>query len=149
MTHLLNFLKSQKLMMLATHDESGPWAFTVYIGADEKANIYFVSPKTSRHSQMLLKDPQVAFAMAWFNPKDANDRKGVQGRGVCKIAGLKETLIGLKLIHQNFPELKKQITPAWIKNNAWQSKVWVIKPAFIKYWDDAAYKDKESKEFRF
>ena len=27
MTHLIKFLKSQKLLILATHDESGVWAF--------------------------------------------------------------------------------------------------------------------------
>lgn len=31
--------------------------------------------------------------------------------------------------------------------NAWGSKIWVIKPKFMKYWDDEVYGDDESEEF--
>jgi hypothetical protein len=97
---------------------------------------------------MKLKNPNVAFSIAWFDPNNHKNRKAVQGLGICHLAENEEEIkTGVKLHNQNFQEFKETITLEWIHSNKWGSKVWVLKPTYIKYWDDEIYGDNESEEF--
>lgn|SRR3989338_4043655 len=150
MEKALKFIKSQKLMVIAAHSAQEVWVANVYIGVDEKGTIYFISPEKNKHGLMILKNPQVAFSIAWFDPGNHRNRKAVQGRGICRLAeNEKEIATGVQLHNRNFPEFKERITIEWIHSNEWGSKVWVLKPTYIKYWDDELYGDKESEEFLF
>ena len=44
---------------------------------------------------------------------------------------------------------KQRITVEWIHNNDRGSKVWVLQPTYMKYWDDELYGEKETEEFIF
>lgn len=137
-------------MVIASQSKKEVWIANVYIGTDEKANIYFVSPMGNKHSRMILKNPNVAFSIAWFDPMNHKNRKAIQGLGTCRLAKNEDEIItGVKLHNQNFPEFKERITVEWIHSNKWNSKVWVLKPTYVKYWDDELYKGRESKEFNF
>jgi len=150
MEKLLQFLKSQKLLVIAAHDEKDVWMTNVYFGSDDKGALYFISPDDNRHSKMMLKNPQVAFSVAWFDSSDHKNRKGVQGLGICRPAEDEaEIIMGVKLHNENFPEFKETITVDWVHTNEWHSKVWMLKPSYIKYWDDEIYGDDESEEFNF
>ena len=144
----LHFIKSQRLMVIASHDEKDLWVANVYFGIDEKGAIYFISPEDTKHSKMILKNPKIAFSIAWFDSTNHKNRKAVQGLGICCPAENEEEIaIGVKLHNQNFPEFKERITINWIRTNEWGSKVWVLKPTYMKYWDDEIYGDDESEEF--
>lgn len=144
----LKFIKDQKLIVIASRDEKDVWVANVYFGVDEKATIYFISPEDNKHSKMILKNPNVAFSIAWFDPNNHMNRKAVQGLGVCRPAENEDEIeTGVQLHNQNFPEFKKRITVEWIHNNEWGSKVWVLKPSYMKYWDDEIYGDDETEEF--
>lgn len=148
MQKAFEFIKSQKLMVLACHDSHEIWVANVYYGVDEQGIIYFISPDKSKHSQMILKNPHVAFSIAWFDQNNHKNRKAIQGLGECRLAqNEQEIATGVSLHNQNIPEFKDQITVDWIKNNEWGSKVWLVKPTYIKYWDDELYGDKETQEF--
>ena len=148
MDNLLKFIKSQSLMAIASSENNDAWIANVYVGVDDKGTIYFISPKDNRHSKMILKNPKVSFSIAWFDPKNHKNRKSVQGLGMCRPAENEEEIInGVKLHNKNFPEFKERITVDWIHNNEWGSKVWVLKPNYMKYWDDEIYKDQENEEF--
>ena len=150
MKKLFAFLKKQELLILACHNKKDVWTANVYMASDANGTLYFVSPTDSTHSKMILKNPEIAFSVAWFNPKNHSDRKGVQGRGVCRVAeNAKEIATGVTLIARKFPDLRKTITLKWIRENAWGTKVWVIKPTYMKYWDDALFGDEESQELTF
>ncbi len=148
MERVLTFLKSQKLMAIACHDSEVIWIANVYFGVDEKGLIYFVSPANNKHSGMILKNPNIAFSVAWFDPTNHANRKAVQGLGICRPAQNEDEIkIGVSLHNLNFPEFKKRITIDWIHTNEWGSKIWVLRPTYIKYWDDELYGDKETEEF--
>jgi len=66
-------------MAIASRDEKDVWVANVYFSADEKGNLYFVSSKDAKHSQMILKNHNVAFSIAWFDHTNSKNRKGVQG----------------------------------------------------------------------
>lgn len=144
----LQFIKSQQLMAIASRDEKDVWIANVYFGVDAKATLYFVSAKDATHSKMILKNPNVAFSVAWFDPSNHKNRKGIQGRGVCRPAkNPTEIATGIKLLYEKFPDLRDILTVKWIMTNAWGSKIWVLKPSSMKYWDDEVYGDDESEEF--
>ena len=150
MDALKKFIRSQRLLAIASHDEKGPWIANVYFGVDDAGRIYFISPEDAGHSLMILKDPQIAFSTAWFDPSDHGNRKAIQGKGVCRLAsGDEEVTTGVRLHNENFPEFKEKVRVEWIRTNEWKSKVWVIEPRYMKYWDDEVYGDDESEEFTF
>ena len=148
MENLKNFLDGQEIISIATQKDAEIWSASAYYVTDDKLNMYFISQKGSKHSQMLLKNSNLAFSVAWCDPKSHKNRKGVQGTGTCRIAKTPAELsTALKLMLKTFPDLKSILTVKWIMENAWGSKIWVIKPKYMKYWDDEIYGDDESEEF--
>ena len=146
----MEFIRSQRVIIIASHDGNEVWVANVYFGIDENGLIYFISPEETKHSSMILKNPKVAFSIVWFDSTNHKNRKAVQGLGVCRLAESEsEIATGVKLHNQNFPEFKERITVDWIHTNEWGSKVWVLKPEYIKYWDDEIYGGEESEEFTF
>lgn len=144
----LDFLKNQKLVAIACTDENGPWIANVYYGADNNGKIYFISPQKNRHSEAILRNPHVAFTVAWFDPANHKNRKAVQGLGTCRQAkNSNEIVAGIKLLYDKFPDLRETLTVKWIMANIWGSRVWVIEPSYMKYWDDELYGEDESQEF--
>lgn len=143
----LKFIQSQKLMAIASHNTKEVWVANVYFSVDENGNIYFISSNDAKHSQMILKNSNVAFSIAWFDSTNSKNRKGIQGIGACKVAeSLGEITVGVKLLYENFPDLRDILTVDWILSNAWSSRLWVLKPSYLKYWDDEVYGDDESEE---
>ena len=135
-------------MTIASCDDKDIWIANVYFSVDENATIYFISPKDTKHSKMILKNPKIAFSMAWFDNNNHKNRKAVQGLGMCRPAkNPAEIVAGIKLLYKKFPDLRSILTIKWIKTNAWGSKIWILKPSYMKYWDDEIYGDKESEEF--
>ncbi len=149
MEKLLHFIKNQKIVSIASHNDKDIWVVNVYYSSDNKGKIYFVSSTDSKHGQMILKNPSVAFSIAWADPKNNKNRKGVQGQGESRPANLLETAEGIKLMYKNFPDLHDILTIEWITTNAWSTKVWIIEPSYMKYFDDEIYGDDESEEFNF
>lgn len=148
MKQLLLFLQSQQLLVIASHNEKDIWVANVYFGANEKGTIYFISPDDNTHSRMIRNNPQVAFSVAWFDPNNHTNRKAIQGLGTCRPAQHEEEIAaGVRLHNQHFPEFKERITVDWIHNNEWGSRVWVLTPTYMKYWDDQYYGEAESQEF--
>lgn len=144
---LLSFLKDQKLIVVATQGDQ-PWVANIFYGIDDDFKIYFISSKETVHSEHILKNNNIAFSVAWFNPEDHTDRKGVQGRGICRVAKDNEEIKkGVQLHNERFPEFKSCITFKWAKMIGY--RVWVIEPSYIKYWDDKLYGGDETEEFNF
>lgn len=144
----LQFLKNQKLLTLAAHNAQEVWTANVYFAVADDATIYFISAEDTKHSQLILKNSAVAFSVAWFDPNNHQNRKAVQGTGICRPTHNPiEIATGIKLLYENFPDMRDMLTVKWIATNAWGSKIWVLKPNYLKYWDDEIYGDDESAEF--
>ena len=149
MNDLFVFLESQKLITLSPKS-SEPWIANAFYGVTLDCTFYFVSSTETKHSQQILQDGTVAFNIAWYNPNNHTDRKAVQGVGTCMIASTQEEIeLGVSLHNSRFPEFAKRITKEWIEDDANSGKIWILKPSFIKFWNDELYKDDENKEFTF
>ncbi len=148
MQQVLNWLKTQKVMVIASQDNGEVWVANVYFGVDDDFKIYFISSESAKHSQQILKNPKIAFSIPWYDPTNHKNRKAVQGQGVCRVAANDEEIAkGVQLHNQNFPEFANRITVEWVNTNEYESHVWVIEPSYIKHWNDEAYGDDESEEF--
>ena len=145
---LLDFFKSQKLMAVAS-GEGGVWIANVYYGIDDDFKLYFISPTDTKHSRQILKNPRIAFSVAWYDPKNPGNRKAVQGLGTCRLADSTEEIIkGVQLHNQSFPEFASTITVQWIRQNESDSRVWAVEPSYIKFWNDELYGEEETEEFK-
>ena len=144
---LLDFLKSQKLMAIAS-GEGGVWIANVYYGIGDDLKLYFISPRGAKHSKQIVQNPNIAFSVAWYNPNNHGQRKAVQGLGVCRAAaGEEEIQRGVELHNQNFPEFASTITMQWIHENDSDSHVWIVEPRYIKFWNDELYGNEETEKF--
>ena len=148
---LLKFLKSQKLLVLSTASKGGePWVSNVYYSVDSNLNLFFVSPSDTRHIEHLEHNPKVAFSVVWFNPNNLVDRKGIQGQGTCERIEEPEEIISLLKNHAKyFPLWKDRITYENIKNKTIQSRPFLIRPSYIKFWNDELYGEEGTREFTF
>ena len=147
---LIGFLKSQRVLAIATQGKGELWIANVFMGADDDGRIYFISNEETKHSEHILENGQVAFSAAWFKEGDHLDRKGVQGVGTCRIAiSDDEISMGVQLHNENYPEFTERITVDWIRSEENKSRVWVIDSIFIKYWDDALLGQDGTEEFSF
>lgn len=54
------YLKTGRLMSVATVTGHQPWSFNAYYVSDEKLNIYWISPLHTRHSKDIKKNKKVA-----------------------------------------------------------------------------------------
>ena len=74
------------LMTLATGDEGSVWANEVIYVFDDALNVYWISDPNVRHSQSILRHPQVAGVITVSRPGE--DNFGIQFSGTAeKIEG--------------------------------------------------------------
>ena len=145
---LFEFLKNQRLMAIASC-EGGIWVANIYYGIDDDSRIYFISPTDTRHSQQIMKSPDVAFSVAWYDEESPGNRKAVQGLGVCTVAEKEEDIRkGVYLHNENFPEFMQTLTPEYLLSSKNDTKVWILKPRYIKFWNDELYGEEEWEEFQ-
>lgn len=151
---LLPFLQSQKVLVLSTVDEKGfPWVSNVYFSVNTNLEFFFFSGKATKHSIHIEKNPTVAFSVVWHNKDDDSDRKAIQANGLCE--RITDPILLLKLVTQHYkyyPSWKKKgesITD--VVNRVMETGAYVIKPNYIKYWNDEEFKEQEkvTQEYSF
>lgn len=71
-------------MQLSTCVDNQPWTCSVWFAADDDLNIYWFSSTTRRHSEEVLKNPNVSGAMA-LPHTPADTPRAVQFEGVAEM----------------------------------------------------------------
>lgn len=145
------FLKQQKLLALSTVDEhNNPWICNVYYSVDSELNLFFVSSPESNHGQHLNKNSQVAFSIAWFDQENLGNRKAVQGTGICERVKQKSEVLRLLENHYKYyPSWKSTINFKAMAEDKIASRPYVIKPTYMKFWNDELFGNEGLREFRF
>ncbi|HXK35449.1 MAG TPA: pyridoxamine 5'-phosphate oxidase family protein [Candidatus Paceibacterota bacterium] len=99
-------LEEGYLMSLATVDDSGVWVSDVIYVFDDEFNIYWMSDSEVRHSQAILKNPQVAGTITVSGLGENN--LGLQFSGQAeKINGPRFNLAKKHYLKRNKPEPKE------------------------------------------
>lgn len=77
------YLKTQRLMALATYGKS-PWIANVYYVHDDELNIYFLSKHGREHCQSIESDNRVTVAIADSHQPIYKPQKGLQISGTAE-----------------------------------------------------------------
>ncbi|HDH31169.1 MAG TPA: hypothetical protein ENH26_00090 [Candidatus Wolfebacteria bacterium] len=146
---LLNYLKSQKLMSLATYGDEIA-ACVVYYAVDDDFNFYFISPQDTQHCINIAKNKNIACSIADSHQKVSDKKIGAQIQGeASEITGKDKIIAVLKMWHQMNPGVESLISFDKIKNKIIESRVYKIKPFRIKFFNEELYGDEEDEVFEF
>ncbi len=146
---VLKYLKTQRLMSLATANKNNPWACTVYFAVDNDLNLYFVSAPAADHCRYLTKNKYVSCSIYDSQQKVNSKKVGLQLRGTVEvISKVSEIRKALELWNKANPGAEEYINYENMQKKVITSKVYKIKPRVIKYFNETLYGDKESKIFR-
>ncbi len=154
MKELLQFLQSQRTLTIGTVDSNGePWNTTVYFSVNEKGEFFFLSALDAKHAKHIKQNSKISFSVAWFDENDLSNRKGIQGSGTCMQVSDSEAIAShLENHYQYSPSWKETINLKSIAEGLIKSKPFIIKPKYIKFWNDELHKGSEGdpiKEFKF
>lgn len=148
---IIEYLRNRKLLVLSTVDENGnPWTCNVYFSINKDFNLFFVSALEAKHSQHIAKNSKVSFSVPWFDEKNLANRKAVQGTGVCqRVTNAKEIIKLLKNHYKYYPSWQNAITYESMIDNLIDSKPYIVKPDYMKFWNDELYGEKGTRELKF
>ena len=122
----------------------------MYFSADRDLNLFFVSPPDTNHSKHIKENSYVAFSIPWFDENDLGNRKAIQGIGVCtRITNAGDIARLLKNHYKYYPLWKNVITHKAMRDKVISSRPYIIKPTYMKYWDDELFGEEGTKEFIF
>ncbi len=103
---LKEILENEKIMVLATSFGDRPWATPVIYAWNGNKRFYFLSRKSTRHAENILKNEKIAVSIY---PKDLKPLRGIQMDGKVKILKGKENLKALKIYIKRFPRAKQRL----------------------------------------
>lgn len=99
-----DIIKKNIYLTLATSDDF-PWATPLFYCVDEKFNFFFISQLISVHTQQMLKNSLVSFAI-FDSTQQEGKGNGIQGDGKVEFLDTKEKIeYGLKTYSTTYIEL--------------------------------------------
>jgi len=144
---LLKYLKSQKLMTLATYSDK-PWVATVYYIADDDLNLYFLTSPKTEHGQHIAKNGHVACNIADTSQKVTDKKTGVQIQGIASRVNAVQKMICLfRMWHKINPGTEERLNFQNIKNKVISARVHKVTPTRIKFFNEKLYPSEEFKVF--
>ena len=148
-TKLLNYLKTQHTMYLATYDGK-PWTSTVFYAIDNDFNFYFISEPTTRHSKAIYKNKLVSSSIADSNQVVTDKKIGVQIEGIASEVKNKNKLkIVVSMWHKKNPGFEDIINlPNMIKKII-KGRFYQINPTLITFFNEKLYGSEGFEIFEF
>jgi len=134
---ITNFIKSSKILSIATNTNQKPWIANVFFVSDESLNLYFLSSKESSHAKHIVKNPNAAVSIYDHSSDIGSNVKGVQIFGkVVRLKNLKEIIRSLNLYLKRFPNAKK-IDPLSLIEKGLESGFYKFIPNKFKFLDES------------
>lgn len=101
-----DIIKNNIYLTLGTADNE-PWVAPVYYCVDDKYNFSFMSQMDSLHTQHILKNPVIAFAIFDSHQKEGTGN-GIQGKGRAYLLKDEKIDEALRWYHTTFIHLTKE-----------------------------------------
>lgn len=144
--HVLNFLATQRLMSIATYGKF-PWIASVYYSFDRDLNLYFLSSPTTLHCKQIIKNPQVAVAIADSQQGITVLKRGLQlwgeARQISNVSKIKHALH----LWKSFLKVKdRELTYKNMFKKVVSGRMYIIKPKRIKLFDQKLFRTEDGKE---
>lgn len=144
---LQDYLKSERLMTIATQGEH-IWAATVYYVSDDELNLYFVSPPDSEHIEHIKGNSEVACAIADSQQSASKPKIGLQLYGhASQETGLDTIKWMLKMYNKLHPTTAEKLNFENFQSKVMTSRVYKVTPKKIKLFNQELFKDEDEKLF--
>ncbi len=144
---LLDYLKAHNFMSVATH-EKHLWTAWVYYVIDDNFNLYFVSQPDTEHCKNILKNGEVACAIADSHQKVTAKKIGVQLYGnAYQLKNIQQLRWMLTLWNKVNPGMEKVINLRNMQKKIIKSRAFKVEPKKIKWYNEALYGEREFEEF--
>ncbi|MBI2617739.1 pyridoxamine 5'-phosphate oxidase family protein [Candidatus Gottesmanbacteria bacterium] len=136
---ILNFLKTQRLLNLATVSKK-PYICTVFYAEDASGDLYFISEPKSKHCKNISGNTSVAVAIFDSHQRVADKKKGVQIEGNAnEVTEEKEIKHALKLWNTKNPGFENVINYQSMKTGKIKGKIYRISPSRTKFFNEELY----------
>lgn len=146
---LFDYLKSQKLMSLATFGTEISNCL-VYYAVDDDFVFYFISEPESEHCKNIEANNKAACAIADSSQKVKDKKIGVQIKGeVSDVTGLAQFDSIIMLWNATNPGIESVISMENFRNKIINSKMYKIKPSEIKFFNEELYGEEGFEVFKF
>jgi nitroimidazol reductase NimA-like FMN-containing flavoprotein (pyridoxamine 5'-phosphate oxidase superfamily) len=146
---LLEYLRSKKLMTVATYSDD-VWAASVYYTVDDDFSIYFLSAPESKHVQDLHKNGSVACTIADSRQEAVDKKMGVQLKGIAvEVTGMDRLMPIMDMWHAVNPGLESILSIDTIRGKVIDSIVYKIAPQYIKFFNEELYGPEGCEVFKF
>lgn len=144
--YIINFLEREHLFQLATVHGQEPRVVTLYYISSKIGELFFLSELETRHSDDILKHPEVAFAISRYDPQNFDNRKGLQGTGVCQMLDRHEHRMHAYCVKfgRNYTIMQEYAQKINLK-----LKLRKVTPTMMKYRDDELLGEKGSEIITF
>lgn len=144
--HILDFLKTQKVMVISTYGKH-PWVATVYYSFDTTLNIYFLSAPSTLHAKHIRLNPQVSVAIVDTTQAISKPKKGLQLWGECKeIQSIQKVKHTLRLWKDALNVSDPSYTYENMMKNVVKGRMFVVVPKMIKLFDQELFAVEDGEE---
>jgi uncharacterized protein YhbP (UPF0306 family) len=132
MNELMDYLKSQNVMSLATCSED-VWICNVFYVVDDSLNLYFISDPNTKHVTDIKTNNNIACSITDSSQLPGQSVEGIQLQGkVEEIKGIETIKWFFEMWKKLNPNEKKLIWSSFQKKMI-LSEVYKIRPSLIKY----------------
>lgn len=130
---VLDFLKTNKMMQVATFGKDHPWIANVYYVFDNDLNLYFLSGEKTLHCRQIAENEKVACAISDSHQGLHDKQIGLQMWGTAKkISDLEKLRFALGKWKEVLNEKDDELSAENILNNVIKNRVYKISPKKIK-----------------
>lgn len=144
--HVLDFLKDQKLMSVATFGKHS-WIASVYYSFDNSLNLYFLSDPATLHCRQIDKNPHVAVSIADSRQKVTQLKRGLQIYGIAKqISGALKMKHTLRSWKEALNVKDKELTYTNMLKKVIKGRMYQISPKRIKLFDQKLFPVEDGQE---
>jgi len=143
---VFNFLKTQKLMVVATSDDF-PWIATVYYAFDDNLDLYFLSDPETLHCKQLARNSCVAVAIVDSRQSINEPKRGLQISGVAEeVSDMKKIKYSLAMWKNNLGISDSEISYENMIKKIFKGRMYRIIPKRIKLFDQELFDVEDGEE---
>jgi uncharacterized protein YhbP (UPF0306 family) len=145
-TQVIDFLKTQKLMIVATSGDF-PWIANVYFTFDDNLNLYFFSDPNTLHCRQIAQNGAVAVSIVDSHQDVSQLKRGLQISGIAEqISDMEKIKQSLKMSKEALGIINSEISYKNILQKVIKGRMYKIVPKRIKLFDQELFDVEDGKE---
>jgi uncharacterized protein YhbP (UPF0306 family) len=141
-----DYLNKTRMLQIATSDGNQPWCCTLYYAYDDDWNIYWLSLPSSRHSEEIMKNPNVAGGIAFSQePYPEGGVRGLSFEGKAELLSGDEEKKACQLYITQL--MREETLLEDIRSGKNPHKFYHVKPTLFVLFDRLNFPDNPRQEY--